>query len=183
MDAIEPDHAELDADAEYEGDLAQELCRMAEEDHAAAHLANSADFTDQLAWRRIAAQHGDRLLQILQEHGWPTASRVGPDASRAAWLLAQHADRQLEVQRLALRLLDEAVGQGEAPLDQLAFLYDRTRVNEGREQLYGTQIAGVDASGAPIPWPCEDPERMDERRVEVGIEPFGVYTARFGTSG
>lgn len=33
--------------------------------------------------------------------------------------------------------------------------------------------------GAPVPWPCEDPERMDERRAEVGIEPFDEYVAQF----
>jgi len=28
------------------------------------------------------------------------------------------------------------------------------------------------------PHPIEDPERLDERRAEVGLEPFAAYEAR-----
>ena len=178
MDAIEPDHTELDDSGLEDVELAEELCRMAEEDRAAAHLANSPDFDDQLSWRRLTTLHGDRLRELLGQYGWPVAARVGEEAARAAWLLAQHADTQLDVQRQALYLLEEAVRQGEAPADQLAFLLDRTRINEGREQVYATQIAGV-RDGAPLPWPCEDPARVDEYRAEAGIEPFAVHTARY----
>ncbi|MFK0295349.1 DUF6624 domain-containing protein [Streptomyces sp. NPDC090442] len=158
--------------------VAAELVAMAAADHAATARANAPDFADQLAWRRLTARHADRLTEILDAHGWPTADRFGPDAARAAWLVAQHADRQLDVQRRALRLLERAVADGLAAPRDLAFLHDRTRVNEGREQRYGTQIAGV-RDGAPIPWPCEHPEEMDRRRTEVGIPPFDEYVARF----
>ncbi|OEV30067.1 hypothetical protein AN219_12910 [Streptomyces nanshensis] len=156
---------------------ADELTGMAEADHDASSSALSDDFAEQLAWRRLTARHGDRLNAIMKEHGWPTTALVGAEASRAAWLIAQHADRQLDVQRRALALMEEAVAKGEASGTQLAFLRDRTYVNEGREQPYGTQIAGV-RDGAPVPWPCEDPERLDERRAEAGTEPFRAYTAQ-----
>lgn len=162
--------------------LAGELMRMAAADHAATAGALSEDFAAQLAWRRLTARHGDRLAEIMDERGWPTAALVGEEAARAAWLVAQHADRQLDVQRRALTLLERAVAEGEASVTQLAFLRDRTYVNEGREQPYGTQIAGV-RDGSPVPWPCEDPERLDERRAEVGIEPFAVHTARHAPAG
>ncbi|MFD8998685.1 DUF6624 domain-containing protein [Streptomyces abikoensis] len=150
---------------------------MAEEDHRTAPRANSADPADQLAWRRLTARHGDRLAEIMDELGWPTAGLVGADAARAAWLIAQHADRQLGVQRRALRLLEEAVAAGAAGPRELAFLRDRVLVNDGRKQIYGTQIAGVE-NGSPVPWPCEEPERVDELRAAVGIEPFAAYVAR-----
>ncbi|GHF55552.1 hypothetical protein GCM10010218_41360 [Streptomyces mashuensis] len=162
--------------------LAAELVAMAEADHRAAAGAHSDDVAQQLAWRRLTARHGDRLNEIMDAYGWPTARLVGEDAARAAWLVAQHADRQLDVQRRALELLGGAVADGEAAPRDLAFLLDRTRVNEGREQVYGTQIAGI-ADGAPVPWPCEDPERMDARRAEVGIEPYAAYVARHAPAG
>ena len=158
--------------------LAAELTRMAAADHASVACAHSDDPAEQLAWRRLTARHGDRLNAIMDTHGWPTADVVGEEAARAAWLIAQHADRQLDVQRRALRLLARAVAAGLASPRDLAFLRDRTLVNEGRPQLYGTQIAGV-RDGAPVPWPCEDPARLDERRAQVGIEPFATYVARF----
>jgi hypothetical protein len=159
--------------------LAEELVAMAAEDHDAVHLANSEDVAERLAWRRLTTDHADRLDRILDELGcWPTAEAVGEEAARAAWLIAQHADRQLDVQRRALRLMEQSVAAGQASPRDLAFLQDRTLVNAGLPQIYGTQIADVQ-DGAPVPWPCEDPERMDERRASVGIEPFAVYTARF----
>ncbi|MFF5985466.1 DUF6624 domain-containing protein [Streptomyces olindensis] len=158
--------------------LAVELTDMAAADHQSAVRANSDDPAEQLAWRRLTAQHGDRLGEIMDEYGWPTEELVGEEAARAAWLIAQHADRQLEIQRRALKLMQQAVSAGSASPRELAFLRDRTLVNEGRKQIYGTQIAGV-KDGTPVPWPCEELERMDELRAEVGIEPFDEYVAKF----
>ena len=157
--------------------LGAELLALAEADHAAARKGLSDDPADRLAWRALTARHGDRLNEIMDRYGWPTARLVGEEAARAAWLIAQHADRQLDVQRRAYRLMAAAVEAGEASPRDLAFLEDRLRVNEGRPQRYGTQIAGVE-DGRPVPWPCEDPDRMDERRAEVGIEPFAEYVAK-----
>ena len=161
--------------------LGGELTAMAAADHemAVSGAAHSDDPAEQLAWRRLTARHGDRLGEIMDEVGWPTADLVGEDAARAAWLIAQHADRQLDVQRRALRLLEGAVEAGAAGARELAFLRDRTLVNEGREQVYGTQVAGVRDDGSPIPWPCAEPDRVDELRAGVGIEPFAEYVARF----
>lgn len=160
---------------------AEELTAMAAADQESSVHANSDDPAEQLAWRRLTARHGDRLGEIMDECGWPTTETVGEEAARAAWLIAQHADRQLDVQRRALKLMQEAVSAGSATPRELAFLRDRTLVNEGRKQIYGTQIAGV-KDGAPVPWPCEEPERMDELRAEVGIEPFDTYVAQFSTT-
>ncbi|MFF4581433.1 DUF6624 domain-containing protein [Streptomyces sp. NPDC001389] len=158
--------------------LAEELTTMAAADHLSAVHANSDDPAEQLAWRRLTARHADRLGEIMDEYGWPTADTVGEEAARAAWLIAQHADRQLDVQRRALELMQQSVSAGLAGGRELAFLHDRTLVNEGRKQIYGTQMAGV-MDGAPVPWPCEEPERMNELRAEVGIEPFDEYIAKF----
>ncbi|MFF8691586.1 DUF6624 domain-containing protein [Streptomyces sp. NPDC015144] len=162
-------------------EVAAELTEMATADHQAAHQANSDDPAEQLAWRRLTAQHADRLSEIMDAYGWPTPELVGEDAARAAWLIAQHADRQLDIQRRALRLMEQAVSNGAASPRDLAFLRDRTLVNDGRKQIYGTQIAGV-KDGSPVPWPCEEPERMDELRAEVGIPPFAEYIAQFSTT-
>src|SRR5690242_17667064 len=42
--------------------------------------------------REVFVRHADRLRDILQEHGWPTAEQVGSGAAHAAWIVAQHAD-------------------------------------------------------------------------------------------
>lgn len=117
-----------------------------------------------------------RLAAIVGEHGWPGRSLVGDDGANAAWLLVQHADRDVELQERCLELLARAVAEGEASRRNLAYLDDRVRVNRGREQVYGTQFHGRGESFAPRP--IEDPERLDERRVSAGLEPFAEYEAR-----
>jgi len=73
--------------------------------------------------------------------------------------------------------MTRAVAAGDAEPQHLAMLQDRVLVNEGRPQIYGTQTAGV-VDGVPVPWPCEDPERLDERWAEVGLDPFHVHVSR-----
>ncbi|GAA1654613.1 DUF6624 domain-containing protein [Actinoplanes couchii] len=153
--------------------LARELIDLTAEDLRLQPGALGDDPAAQLAHRRVTVRNADRLTAILDEHGWPTPALVGDEGARRAWLIAQHADRQLDVQRRALTLMTAAG----ADSTQVAMLHDRVRVNEGRPQTYGTQIAGV-ADGRPVPWPCEDPDTMDQRRATVGLDPFDVHVAR-----
>jgi len=118
-----------------------------------------------------------RLVEIMNEFGWPGSSLVGEDGAEAAWLVAQHAIGEPALQRRCLALLQEAAETGEAPPYQAAYLEDRIRVFEGRKQRYGTQIDyGLD--GTPRPYPIEGPDGVDERRREVGLEPLAQRIAK-----
>jgi hypothetical protein len=146
---------------------ADELTAMGEADLALAQQAmNSDDVAVQQAWRRLTATHADRLTGILDEHGWPD---WGPEAAYAAWKIAQHADRQLDVQRRVLALIEDAAEPG-VGAREIAMLRDRVLVNEGRDQIYGTQVAGV-VDGKPVLWPCADPDGLAARRAGVGLPP------------
>jgi hypothetical protein len=50
------------------------------------------------------------------------------------------------------------------------------RVHAGQPQLYGTQFTVT--GGELDPFPIEDPQRLDERRAQTGLEPFAAYEAR-----
>jgi hypothetical protein len=80
--------------------------------------------------REMFVRHADRLRELLRHGGWPTG-RVSARRPRGAWLIAQHADTQLDVQRLAVRLLRAAVEAGEGSRRELAFLEDRVAVMRG----------------------------------------------------
>jgi len=41
-------------------------------------------------------------------------------------------------------------------------------MNEGKEQLYGTQIADV-RDGAGVPWPVENPGELDARPEPIKL--------------
>jgi hypothetical protein len=68
----------------------------------------------------MAAADGENLpwlRQVVADVGWPGTSLVGEDGAEAAWLLAQHADRDPAFQRHCLDLLTTAVERGEATAD------------------------------------------------------------------
>jgi Family of unknown function (DUF6624) len=164
-------------------ELARELAEMAGRDQE-IRPRRSGEFsprisTDELiAWRRVDVTNTDRLREIVEDRGWPGRTLVGEDGAEHAWLLAQHADHQLDSQRLFLEALRQAVASDEAPARHAAYLIDRVAMNEGRPQTYGTQITEM-RNGEGIPWPVEDPERLDERRESVGLPPFAEYVAQW----
>ena len=127
-------------------------------------------------WERVDEANTRWLGELLATRGWPGQTLVGAAGAQAAWLLAQHADRDPGLQQAFLDALREAVGRGEASPAHLAYLEDRVRVNADQPQLYGTQF--TQQGGELAPHPIEDPERLDERRAEVGLEPFAAYEAR-----
>lgn len=110
---------------------------------------------------------------IVRERGWPGASLVGEDGATAAWLLVQHADHDPGFQRECLELLEQSVEQGEASARDLAYLTDRVLRHEGRPQRYGTQFQ-FGPNGFE-PQPLEDPERVNERRLAVGLGTLDEY--------
>lgn len=129
---------------------------------------------------RMAAVHGanaERLRRIVEAIGWPTAALVGAEAAEAAWLVVQHAIGEPQLQRGVLPVLWEHARRGEVPGWQAALLEDRVRALEGRPQRYGTQL-DWDEHGELSPWPAvEEPETVEERRMEVGLPPLAEVLA------
>lgn len=112
----------------------------------------------------------DRLREIIDEHGWPTFDLVGRDGATAAWLIAQHADFDVEFQAEALELMRTALDGGQADPTEVAYLEDRVAVNRGEPQRYGTQVRCRDGRLEPAT-PLADPEGVDGLRAEVGMRP------------
>ena len=99
------------------------------------------------------------LAKIIDKHGWPGKSLVGVDGAHMAWLMIQHADADLPLQKKCLELLKAAVKQGEATGVDLAYLTDRILSAESKKQLYGTQLEQRD--GKMKPKPVEDEANLD----------------------
>ncbi|MFE7314194.1 DUF6624 domain-containing protein [Streptomyces sp. NPDC057555] len=147
-----------------------DLKRKHQQARAIADLRNDDKSIAILAWTE---DRGTATLKMVTAvHGWPGHTLVGEAGADAAWWLAQHSDDQT-FQEQVLELLQEAVRGGEATRRHLAFLTDRVRVRAGRPQLYGTAF-GVDVNGIQA-FDVEDPEHLNERRAEMGLEPFDEF--------
>jgi hypothetical protein len=79
-----------------------------------------------------------KLLQLLDEYGWPTASQVTEYAAAGAALVINHAS--YELRKKFFPMLEEAFKKGEAQPLRYAKMCDRLLVEEGKQQLFGTQL-------------------------------------------
>lgn len=125
--------------------------------------------------REVHGRNAARLKEIIATQGWPGRTLVGRDGSHAAWRIVQHAIGDPDFQRSCISAIEKSVAEDEAPLAQLAFLVDRVRYFEGKPQVYGTQF-DWDENGVLNPWPIEDPEHVDERRLRAGLNTIAQRT-------
>src|SRR6266567_7930146 len=103
--------------------LRAELLRRREKDQAAIdQAATTGDVLDFDAKEAVLAGNVSWLKQVIADVGWPGISLVGEDGAFAAWLLAQHADRDPVFQRRCLDLMAGAAARGEASWRDVAYL-------------------------------------------------------------
>jgi hypothetical protein len=157
-----------DPDGE-QGALRRELLEMMEADQAERTGESDASGDE---------SRTDRLREIIDEHGWPTFELVGREGATAAWLIAQHADFDVEFQAEALGLMRGVLEAGQADPTEVAYLEDRVAVNRGHAQRYGTQVRCRDGRPEPAT-PLVDAAGVDGLRAEVGLQPLAEYYEQF----
>ena len=112
-----------------------------------------------------------RLFELLDKYGWPTASEVSEYAAAGAALVINHTSYTIRSKYFPM--LEEAFKKGEAQPLRYAKMRDRLLIEEGKKQLYGTQIKFE--SLVREPHPINDPEYVDKRRAEIGLGPLSPY--------
>lgn len=125
----------------------------------------------------VDAESREFLKRMMESKGWPRIGTDGETVAHEAWLIAQHADRDVEFQKKVLAILAELHPKGEAKPADYAYLFDRVAVNEKRPQRYGTQGGCQGASWEPAE--LEQPRDVDSRRAAVGLPPLAEYRRRF----
>ncbi len=118
------------------------------------------------------------LKDLLKIYRWFTISQFGAVADQNAWLIVQHADKDVKFQKDVLAILTGLYPKHETSRRNFAYLYDRVATNEKRPQSYGTQGRCV----APEIWEpneIEEREQVDSRRADMELEPLAEYIARF----
>lgn len=77
--------------------------------------------------------HQQRIKQIIKEGGYPSHQKIGEEGMKHFWIIIQHQDMDVKLQRECLDNCDFD------PIEK-AYLTDRVLINEGGEQIYGTQF-------------------------------------------
>lgn len=159
----------------FSPNLQKEFLEMCEnEQKLRTQWINAKDTHAEEEWRQKVIKMDDlhliRLQEVIKEyHRWPGYTLVGPQGSHAFWLLVQHTPDFL-FQSRCLELLEEAVFNQEASPIDLAYLKDRVLMHTGKKQIYGTQL-NQDFTFYPI----EDEERVNERRLAIGLPTIEEY--------
>ena len=144
-------------------EIAEEITAMRDVDQDMREKNLGDDLWDE----EVDKRNTERMKEIIAEIGWPSASKVGKDASIAAWLLVQHADHDVNFQSHCLSLMQELPAD-EVRSEDIALLTDRVRVNSEQPQIYGTQFRQVDRKH--VPKDIEDVEHVNERRKALGLD-------------
>lgn len=121
-------------------------------------------------------KNAEILDEIIGHIGYPTAEKVGEEASEAAWLVIQHAIGSPDFMRKCLKLLEDSTPETHAEKINAAYLSDRIAVFEDRPQLYGTQF-DWDENGKLSPNIYDDLNKVNERRKSLGLNSLEEQTA------
>jgi hypothetical protein len=127
-------------------------------------------------WKDIMIKDSLNLIEvkkILNTRGWLGPDVVGWEGSSTLFLVIQHSD--LKTQEKYLPMMREAVKNGKAQASDLALLEDRVALRQGKKQIYGSQIGTDPETGLSYVLPLSDPEHVDQRRAEVGLQALADY--------
>ncbi len=131
---------------------------------------------DIVKWNAATRKNVLRLKQIINEIGFPSSEKVGDNGELAVWLIAQHADYDIDFQERILNHFKKLPSISERK-KHIAFLTDRVLVNKGKKQKYGTQFYD-DSEGNFTHRPIEDEKNLNKLRKEMSLEAFEEYRKR-----
>ena len=111
------------------------------------------------------------VISIIEKCGMPTLKEVDQKQMDAIWLGLQHSTK--EIRKKYFPQIEKAVKNGDLSKQQYALMKDRILMDEGKPQIFGSQIKNGKL------YDLEDPKTVNERRQEMGLEPIEDYLKRF----
>lgn len=115
------------------------------------------------------------VISLIEKCGMPTLKEVDEIQMAAVWLVFQHGDNGSR--KKYLPILEQAAKNGDLKAIQIAMMKDRTLMEDGRPQVYGTQVTKMEDEW--ILYDLENPETVNKRREEMGFEPLQDYLRRW----
>lgn len=131
-------------------------------------------------WKRINYFDSVNLIKvknIIDNYGWLGADEVGQQGASTIFLVIQHSDSLTQLQYVPK--MREAVKNGKAQSQNLALLEDRILMNQGKPQIYGSQVRLNEKTGKNEFFPIIDEQNVNKRRASVGLQPLEDYAKFF----
>jgi hypothetical protein len=113
----------------------------------------------------------EMVISIIEKCGMPSLKEVSRNQLDAIWLALQHTDKKYR--KKYFPLIEEAVKNSDLSKQQYALMKDRILMDDGKPQLYGSQIKNG------MLYKLEAPDSVNERRKEMDLEPLEEYLKKF----
>ncbi|MDB5029801.1 DUF6624 domain-containing protein [Mucilaginibacter sp.] len=121
---------------------------------------------------KLDSVNQQKVETIIDKYHWPKSNEIDKEGSNAIFLVIQHAKLAMKLKYLPL--IKEAYKMDLVTAPDMALLEDRINTMQHKKQLYGSQLIG-DGTGKYYVEPLEDPDNVDKRRAEMGLQPMNEY--------
>lgn len=111
------------------------------------------------------------VVSILEQCGMPSREILNGKEMSAIWLVLQHSPPAYQSKYISL--LETSAEKGDIPYGSIALMKDRALLHEGKPQIYGSQVLNDKL------YKLIEPEYVNQRRAEVGLEPIEEYLKHF----
>jgi len=124
---------------------------------------------------KIDSTNFSKIEKIIDHFGYPGKTLVGEPANTVAFYVIQHNPAKIPKY---YPIIEDAGKKNEIPFRLVAMMLDRKLANEGKEQIYGTQVYGkkiINKQTGKEEFfmyvvPIKDVKNVNKRRKEAGFE-------------
>ena len=115
----------------------------------------------------------EKIKKFIDSYGWPSKELVGEEGHIIICNVIQHSSPEVRVAYLPI--MKKAVTEKGLSGWLLARAEDRIATDQGKLQIYGGQVKYYPETKTFNVWPIVDPENVDKRRAEIGLEPVAEF--------
>jgi hypothetical protein len=127
----------------------------------------------QLIYEKNHVVNEVKITNLLDSNGWPQKEVIGELGNMTICNVIQHAENDVRIKYIPM--MKEAVLAEQLHPRFLVRAKDRIATEQGKPQIYGGQMKYYPETKSFNVWPVYDPENIDKRRAEIGLEPIAEF--------